>query len=266
MGRKSIVKKVTYGICGSLLDLMIWQITLVGASVGKTGSRGMYEAFREADETLQRVNHHTLAITWNRLTRKRLITYKKRNNLYYPKVTEFGRKRLFDTIPLYYSKRPWDKKIYLINYDIPETDHKKRDLLRLFLNNLHARLLQESTWLTPYNPRQLLNEFIREKEIPGVVLISDIGTDGGVGEMTIQDLLVRLYSLEKINERYEEFLENFREGNKQLQYLLFEYLSILKEDPQLPFELLPKGWLGDKAYGVYNKIKNKYILFFHGRE
>ncbi|MBU1327173.1 hypothetical protein KKB64_04890 [Patescibacteria group bacterium] len=32
------------------------------------------------------------------------------------------------------------------------------------------------------------------------------------------------------------------------------YLSILRDDPQLPFQLLPDNWLGLKAYQLYRKI------------
>lgn len=262
MGRGSLAKEITYNVCGSLVDLLIWYVALVGASIGKTGPRGVHQAFREADQTLQNLNHHTLATVWYQLTKKRLLAYKRRGNLYSPQITEFGKKRLEASIPQYYKKRPWDKKIYLITYDIPETANLKRDKLRLFLKQIGARLLQESTFLTPYNPRELINEFVQKYKIPGTIIVSDVGTNGGVGETSIQDLLVKLYGLEKLNERYEEFIKHSQEKEKPLQYLLFEYLSILKDDPQLPFELLPKGWLGNKAYFVYENLKGIYINSF----
>ena len=260
MGRKSKVKEITYGIFGSLVDILIWQVALVGVSVGKYGSRGVYQAFTEADEFLNKVNHTTLAATWHQLLKKGLITYKKRNNLYSPQITEFGRKRLTKTLPHYQAKRPWDKRIYLITYDIPEIAHKKRDQFRLFLKNLGCKLLQESNWLTPYNPRELVNGFVQKFKIPGTVIVSDIGQDGGVGEKTIQDLLVKLYLLEKINDKYEEFLKDARGDEGSWRDLIFQYLSILKDDPQLPFALLPQWWLGDKAYHVYKRLKERYII------
>jgi len=266
MGKKSIVTKISYGIFGSIVDLLIWQVALLGASVGKTGSRGVYEAFREADDFLEEVNHKTLASAWYQLTKKRLVTYKKRNNLYSPQITEFGRKRLLQKVPYYHTNRPWDKKIYLVTYDIPEVAHKKRDIFRFFLIDIGCRLLAESTWLTPYNPRELINDYIRKNSIPGTIIVSDIGQDGGVGETNIEDLLVRLYSLEKINDRYQEFMDRVSEKNTPTRELIFEYLAILKGDPQLPFDLLPNDWLGSKAYLVYQNLKEKYILNFRGRE
>lgn len=262
MNRKSLVKEITYGVCGSLIDLLLWQIFLVGASFGKSGPRGVHQAFQEADESLQGINHKTLAATWYQLTKKKLLTYHKRNNLYSPEITEFGQKRLKETLPHYHKRRPWDKRIYLITYDIPEKSHTKRDIFREFLKQMDCKLLQESTWLTPYNPRLLVKEFINKHKVPGAIIISDVGRDGGIGEENIQDLLVRLYSLEKLNERYEKFIRNIEEKNNTLRNLLFEYLSILKNDPQLPFLLLPKGWLGVKAYELYEKSKKEYILSY----
>ena len=51
-------------------------------------------------------------------------------------------------------------------------------------------------------------------------------------------------------------------GNKQKPLPLFSmatsYLSILKEDPQLPFPLYPKDFLGEKAFHLYLALtKNK---------
>ncbi|OGG26203.1 hypothetical protein A2960_04460 [Candidatus Gottesmanbacteria bacterium RIFCSPLOWO2_01_FULL_39_12b] len=107
MRQISLLKEVTYGVCGSLIDLIIWQIALVGTSVGKTGSRGVYSAFREADEILDKINHRTLIASFHQLTKKHLITYKMRDHLYSSEITKFGLKRLQEKLPQYHQKRPW---------------------------------------------------------------------------------------------------------------------------------------------------------------
>lgn len=259
MRSTEIVRKVTSKVCGSLIDLILWEIALVGASVGKNDPRGVHEAFREADEILQRVNHQTLASAWYYLIKKQLLSYKKRENITTCEITNFGKKRLLQKFPEYHQKRPWDRKIYLVTYDIPTSSNTKRSKLRRFLNQIWCKLLQESVYLTPYNPRELIRIFDNKYKIPGTIIISDIGQDGGIGEIDIKDLLVKLYALEKLNQKYENFIKNAkRKSDKRM--LLFEYLSILKEDPQLPFELLPRGWQGEKAYETYKKIKKEYIL------
>ncbi|MBI4990631.1 hypothetical protein HZB96_00885 [Candidatus Gottesmanbacteria bacterium] len=257
MKKKLSVKKISFEVFGSLADLLIWQIALVGASFGQSGSRGVYQAFREADEVLSEINHHTLAATWHQLFKKRLLTYKKRENLYSVEITKFGLGRLKSQIPIYHKKRPWDGKVYLITYDIPEQKSNKRYLLRSILKRLKATPLQESVWLIPYNPREILNDFVNKNNIKASIIVSDIGKDGGIGETDIHDLLIKVYKLESLNEKYEKFMKKARSGKINLKYLLLEYLSILKDDPQLPFGLLPRGWLGYKAYELYMRILPK---------
>lgn len=264
MQKKLQFKKLTYGVCGNLIDLLIWQIALVGASIGKSGPRGIHEAFREADQLLSQINHKSLAATWYQLRKKNLLKYQKRQNIFNPEITVYGRKRLEKVIPGYDKKRPWDKRIYLVTYDIPEKYRKKRDLLRHFLSQLKCKMIQESIYLTPYNPRELINAFVIKNKIPGTIIVSDVGQDGGIGESDIKDLLVNLYSLGKLNDRYDNFIKNTKRKNDK-RMLLFEYLSILKDDPQLPFELLPKGWFGEKANGLYIMIKRDYIFSMRGR-
>ena len=91
----------------------------------------------------------------------------------------------------------------------------------------------------------------------GLVLVANIGSDGSIGDEKLENLLVRIYKLDEINNRYTDFIEKCKKGKiiSKLQ-MTFEYYSILKDDPQLPFELLPKNWLGDKA----NKVYHKYFL------
>lgn len=259
MKNKLSIKKLTSNVFGSLTDLLLWNIYLVGASVGKSGPRGVYRAFREADEILERVNHQTFASIWYQLKKKQLITYQKRSNLYNPIISEFGRKRLVESLPIYHEKRPWDRKIYIISYDIYETAHQKRNKLRKYLQNLGCKKLQESVWLTPYNIRELLNEYIKKYNIPGTIIVSDVGRDGGVGETSIIDLITKLYNIENLNDKYEQFIRKAKSQTKFIKYLLFEYLSILKEDPQLPFELLHSKYLGTKAFLIFENLQNNYI-------
>lgn len=257
MRKRKLVKKATGRVFGALTDLLLWYVYLVGASWGKSGPRGVYKAFTEADKALQEVNHRTIVAAWHQLTKKRLIMHKKRGNLYYPAVTAYGKKRLEEILPAYHTLRPWDGKVYLVTYDVPEKLHTKRDSLRSFLAKIGCKLLQESVYLTPYNPRELINEFVRDVSLPGTIIVSDVGTDGGVGETTIQDLIVKLYQLEALNDRYEDFIKDVKDDEKEAKQLLFTYLSILRDDPQLPFPLLPKGWLGNEAYVFSLSLQSK---------
>ena len=86
-----------------------------------------------------------------------------------------------------------------------------------------------------------------------------MGTDGAIGEEKLPDLIRRVYRLDALNERYTEFIEKY-ERKKNLTSVFgmsTDYFSILKDDPQLPFVLLPDDFLSEKAYLVYQSfLKN----------
>jgi len=62
----------------------------------------------------------------------------------------------------------------------------------------------------------------------------------------------KVYNLSGLNSRYINFIEDVK--NKTIvskEQLLFTFLSILKDDPQIPFDLLSEDWVGDKAYVLF---------------
>lgn len=251
---KQIVLKISEGLLATATDLLLFQFFLLGASMGKgKTSRGAYQAIREAEEELEGLNYQKLKQTFVDLKRRGLI-----RSLKEPEITASGRKRLQSFLPRYQKERPWDKVIYLITYDIAEKRHIWRDRLREFINKIGAGRLQNSVWLTPFNPQKLLKEFINtEAGFEGEIIVSCIGKDGYIGEESLKDLISRVYKLEEINQAYEEFLQKYQHGTHDKWHTAVGYLSILQRDPQLPWELLPTGWAGDKAYELYEKIMNK---------
>lgn len=247
------VQRLTNGLFDTTIDLLLFQIALVGASLGKRRSPAdVNRMFNEAFTTLEEFNHHTLRSAWNILRRKGLISVVKKELIYKPLVTEIGRQRLKQLTPSYREVRPWDRRIYLVTYDIPEDQRLKRDNFRDFLKVIGTAMLQKSVWLTPYNPSTLIKDFTTEQKISGTIIISDTGTNGSIGEESIQDLIIRVYQLEELNAQYEEFLTTFKKI--AIQQGVFHYLGILEDDPQLPFELLPIWWKGEEAYKIYQSL------------
>ena len=258
MAKRTSFSRLTNGLFNSAADLMLWYVGLVGGSVGKTHtSRGAYKSLTEADEFLQEVNHDTLRGAWQYLKRQGLVETLKRDVFYEPVITAAAEKRLQSLVPVYRKHRPWDKRIYIITYDIPEERSESRDLLRAQLKTLGAASLQQSVWICPYNLESVLNNFVQENSIEGTIIISDTGTDGGIGGETIENLIIRVYDLELLNERYREFLDMVKKKESSRTSLAVLYLSILKDDPQLPFKLLPYWWLGDDAHKAYRKLIKK---------
>lgn len=255
---KQIVGKVSEGIISSTTNLLFYFLFLTGASLFQSpNSRGVYQAFTEADEMLKEINYQTIKQAFSSLKKQGLIKIIKGDKVQIA-ITELGKNRLNRLIPAYETKRTWDKKIYLITYDIPTKKNRDRDRLRNYLKRLGCALLQESVWVTPYNPKKILAEFVQEKDLSGVVLVSDLGLDGKIGDEDLTTLLQRIYKLQDLNLAYEDFIIQYsQKRNFSLLAISFAFNRILLKDPQLPFALLPKDWKGDKAYILYQKLSRQ---------
>jgi len=254
ISRKELRRRIlraSEGLLSTVTDLILYQFLFVG-SIGGGGktSKAVYRAVREADDALYDINYQTI---------KRSLAYLKKKGwirtLKEPVITAEGQKRLRSKIPVYQTERTWDGHIYLITYDIPEEEKRTRDKLREILTKVGAGMLQASVWLTPYNPEKILQEFHQETGEAGEIIVSCIGKDGYIGKKTIKELISRVYNLSQLNLDYKNFIASFK-GKKKVQswQAAASYLCILQEDPQLPWELLPNDWLGDKAYFLYKKV------------
>ncbi len=114
-------------------------------------------------------------------------------------------------------------------------------------------MLQKSVWLTPYNPKGVIVEFIKERKLAGLVLVSELREGSGIGGKDTLTVVAKVYGLEEINEKYRQFVKQVEFKRLKGSQLLVTYLSILKTDPQLPFGLLPPNWWGKEAHRLYEK-------------
>lgn len=191
------------------------------------------------------VNYESIKRAYRYLAKKGLIEFIKEKGTL-PKITDEGKKKLMSILPIYNKTRTWDGRVYLIIYDIPKNKNRTRDSLREYLKTIGCGMLQNSVWLTPYNPKKLVEEFMDKYDLEfDAVIVSSIGKDGTIGELELSDLVVKVYKLESLNARYQEFIDT----KNPLQFL-----STLKDDPQLPFDLLPDWWIGDEANDIFNKL------------
>lgn len=257
MRKKQVATKLlqaTEGLVATVTDLVLYftilPFALPGAYTHGQVARRVEDVTSLISEDL---NYRTIKNTISKLVAAGLIVKQSKRSALEIAITKLGKKRMNAIIPTYQEDRPWDGHVYLVSYDIPAKSNHKRDLLREHLRRIGAVILQESLWLTPYNPRDLINDFAIEKEIGGSIIMSKLGTDGAIGNETLLDLIARVYKLDAINEKYADFLDTYE--NKQKPLSLFSmatsYLSILKEDPQLPFPLYPKNFLAEKAFHLY---------------
>lgn len=253
---RDTILKVSEGVFEKLVDLVLVSCFFtIGMAVSSRGSISSSETI--ARELLDQINYQTIknALWYGR--RKGWIKKSGQGRKINPEITAEGKRRLEAILPHYDKKRVWDKRVYLITYDIPETKRKERDLLREYLRRIGCGMFQRSVWITPYNPKEVLKKFIKERYLKGSVIISDVGSDGSIGDEDLRTLVVKVYNLEELNKRYQNFLEKYRKREDFSIQTLFSFWSILQDDPQLPFELLPGDWLGKQAYRVFLRARKK---------
>ncbi len=248
--------KLAGSIAGTLVDSLILYLYFTGALIGKSNSsRGMWEAAREAEEAFNEYKYSTFKCDINRLKKRGIIKSSKINGNIQIQITPKGTLHLAKFIPVYQVQRDWDKKLYLITYDISEKRRRDRDMLRWYLKKKGYAMLQKSIWITPYNPKAELKMLISEKNLQGQILVSDLGRDGAIGDRNISELMIEVFHLDKINLLYQSFIQKYKIINNKnnIWQMHLEYLEILKNDPQLPFELLPKNFLDKEAFKIYSR-------------
>ncbi len=254
MRSKEVIGQATEGLLRGTTNAVLFCFYLWGASFGKSKtSVGAYRMFQEAEDALSDVNYDTFKHALTQLRRQRFISQRRKRSPTDIAITAAGRRRLAKLLPTYQEKRPWDGTLYLVSYDVAETHRQKRDMLREYLRRIGCGMLQESLWVTPYNPRDLVDDFINHYGLRGTMLVSKLGRDGALGEEELPNLLDRVYGLSELNRRYSNFLQDVRAGRKTPFQLAIQYYSILADDPQLPFSLVPKDWLGERAYRAFQK-------------
>lgn len=243
------IAELTEGVLETVTDLTLFFVFFGFGAAGKSPtSRGVWQAYDESFGTLEGLNYQIIKRTLYNLKSRGLIQYTQ-DTITHPLITKQGIKRLESTLPSYSEKRVWDGKIYIVTYDIPEEERGHRDELRKDLKKIGCGMLQNSVWITPYNPKGVLANFIKQRNLKGAVIVSAVGDKDSVGDETLQEIVSRVYKLDELHERYLEFISKY---SKQ-KTTAFEFLSILQDDPQLPFKLLPSDWAGDDAYKIFKK-------------
>lgn len=257
------IKDAGFGWLGTVADLSL--VTLV------LGIAGMGANPRNAEKIVEEAGKLFTSLRQKRLQKS------LRSSLYHLselgwrkewKITNEGFKRLKEVIPMYRETRSWNGWLYLVIYDIPENLRRSREKLRIRLQELKFGILQESAWVSLEDPQALLNEVIEWNELEEYVLILKTKLVGK-NRRNIARVLTKTFRLDLLNLQYKSFLTLIKTGKTETEELALSFLSVLKADPQLPYRLLPKDWLGDKAYKAYQdkilpKMPHEYGEFVEG--
>lgn len=253
------IKRLTFGVTDALTNVALYLLYVTLEMPGGRGPAGVHRAFDQADELIAELDAKKLRRALYNLHQQGLVSSIK-GAVKVPKITKAGIRRIKSRFPFYDEERVWDGKIYLINYDIPVDFNRQRNLLRRNLERFKAVSLQDSLYLTPYNPRELIDLLTEENNIQGYILVSTLNPREAFGSSNnLKKVLWEVYEMDEVNQRYSWFIDEYsrinkEEVKKQRMQIAFAYMSVLQSDPQLPFELLPDRYLGDEAYLLFRRL------------
>ncbi|TAK34865.1 MAG: phenylacetic acid degradation operon negative regulatory protein PaaX [Chloroflexota bacterium] len=161
-------------------------------------------------------------------------------------------------------KDPWDGKWLVVIYQIDEKQRELRNRLRERLAWLGFGRLNQSTWISPHDCRQDVEVVLDELQVRRYV-----ETFYGVrhGRTSDREIVERCWNTKALTKKYAEFISRYepqyqsmlaepdldssREHFTRRFELIHEYRQLPYIDPNLPADLLPDDWLGDRAQELF---------------
>jgi phenylacetic acid degradation operon negative regulatory protein len=148
----------------------------------------------------------------------------------------------------------WDGRWLLVYARIPESDRRARHVVQSRLTWAGFGSLGAGLWISPHPDR--------EAEAIGVLREAGVAADAHVfvarrsGLADVQVMVATAWDLGAIEDRYEEFIEEFRATApadvlaRQVE-IVHAWRRFPSIDPVLPRELLPARWSGLKAARLF---------------
>lgn len=254
-----IIKDIGLGLCGTLVDISLFFVCfgLGYALSGMSSYKGrvnlkplemMLDTYPSWRSRLRNALH--LAKRDGYISEVAVKQENKSTNASEPQLSKKGIDRLYSLLPRIKRHPVWSGSIWLVTYDIAEDRKKDREILRKFLVDQGYGKLQDSVYVSAFDPTELVKTAVNNLSIQGEVIISRMGESGHIGNMTLSELIASLYPIQSVESSYQQYINTFDKDilPAQASFILLNYLSILKIDPQLPKEMLPDDWPGEKAY------------------
>ncbi len=177
-------------------------------------------------------------------------------------MLEEGAHRIFER-----QDREWQGTWHVVVYSIPEEQREIRDRFRQELSWLGFGSLTNACWLSPWKHAEEVRTVARSL---GVNQHVEVFEAQHLGFASAEELVARCWDLGRIHQAYDEFLKRYsaqlEEDSRSFKngqplepaqcfvnrfMLIHEYRRIPFFDPDLPREILPRGWLRSQAARVF---------------
>lgn len=182
------------------------------------------------------------------------------------RIIDEGGLRIFEP-----RKLDWDGHWFQVVYSLPENKRALRNDLRKRLTWLGFGHLAPGTWISAHNRRDDVAAVVADLGVkPYVAYFSELRLVGGEN----RDIVERCWDLRSLNHQYQKFINRWEpefekrcgameRGHElpadqcfaQRFWITHEYSPFPRLDPNLPPDLLPENWLGDKAVRMFNDYR-----------
>jgi len=210
--------------------------------------------------------------TLSRLSRKGWLQSRKAGRYSFYSLTpkcvqllEEGEQRIFHP-----RSDPWDGRWHLLIYSIPESKRHLRRRLRTRLRWLGFGMLNHAIWISPRDARQEVRQLA---DAFGLRPYVELFVAQSPTFARDEEIVTRCWELQGLNAYYAGFIDrnqpvlrHYRdllaaEDTVQPQAcfvqrskLIDDYRSSPYVDPNLPPELLPEDWLGERASQLFQQL------------
>jgi phenylacetic acid degradation operon negative regulatory protein len=175
------------------------------------------------------------------------------------RLTEAGFSALSLEFPFFrFLRSTWDKKWRVISYEIPESKRELRDRLRREMQGWGLGPWHRSFWLTPHPITSTLQSIISGKQEEQYIQAFE--SEHVFGDR--ENLIEKVWGKAQLDKKYRELFKKWHailsgDGEKMDKFIhvVKEYITILREDPGLPRELIGEGWIGFEAITIFKEIR-----------
>jgi len=203
----------------------------------------------------------TLRKEMSLLKKSGLITTKLRYRKPVPILSLDG-KLTISTLLSYKKFGPWDNKWRVVIFSVPEREKGYRLLFQSEIEQLGFKKFGRNVYISPH-------AFLTSaKRIAAKYALDPYCTFIEAIKIENQSYAVeKIWHLDEINLKYKKFIATTKTTLKKYRQpywpffakqLESEFASLYREDPHLPEELLPKGWLGTDACQIFKKVLRSY--------
>ncbi len=176
------------------------------------------------------------------------------------RLTEKGFSELCLVFPFFrFLKETWDGKWRIISYEIPEKKRELRDRLRREMQGWGLGPWHRSFWITPHPVLTILKSLTSQKEEEQYIQAFDADHTFGDKEVLIE----KVWGKSALDKKYRELFKKWHdvlsgkeEKPEKLQKVVNDYVTILKDDPGLPKELLGEQWIGFEGWNIFKEIRS----------